>query len=215
MKPSKNGDTDPEALAWINTDPEDLWVFDKLILARKLGYICGGMGVNVPKPDYYIVRPCVNLYGLGLGAKMEYLEQDTCHLPPGHFWCELFKGRHLSIDYQWGEQKLAVEGFKPEETFIQWNKWVQISVEVPFPKILDSFLSKYEWINCEFIGGKLIEIHFRRNPDFSYNNTEYIPVWQGQDSMPPTWEKLDTSEKYRFVEHIDELPKIGAFVNKL
>ena len=65
--------------AWLNCHNEDLWIFDKLILAKKLGYVCGPIGVDVPEPGYYIVRPCVNIMGrvlvqqlLGLKEKQMY-----------------------------------------------------------------------------------------------------------------------------------------------
>ena len=54
---------------WNTIDPEHIWVMDKLILSRKLGYSCGPTGMDVPKPNWYIVRPCINAMGLGLGAE--------------------------------------------------------------------------------------------------------------------------------------------------
>jgi len=45
------------------------------------------------------------------------------------------------------------------------------------------FLHKYKWINCEFIGDKLIEVHFRRNPDFRYGNSKATPIWN-DDEIP-------------------------------
>ena len=99
---------DLEGIAWKNADPEDLWIFDKLIVARKLGYSCGPAGTDVLSPDHYIVRPCVNIPGMGRGASIQWIEQDTDHLKDGHFWCELFKGRHISVDYKDGQQVLAV-----------------------------------------------------------------------------------------------------------
>ena len=68
-----NCSTDEENI-WMNADPDDLWVFDKLILSKKLGYACGPVGTNVPKPDWYIVRPCVNAIGLGLGAQKVWID---------------------------------------------------------------------------------------------------------------------------------------------
>ena len=70
-----------EDIFWKTADPECLWVMDKLILSRKLGYTCGPMGVDVPMPGWYIVRPCVNAIGLGLGAQKIWLEKETMHLP--------------------------------------------------------------------------------------------------------------------------------------
>jgi len=49
-----------------------------------------------------------------------------------------------------------------------------------FPEILRSLKGNYEWINCEFINGNLIEVHFRRNPDFRYGNSLAIPVWDDE-----------------------------------
>ena len=70
-----------EDKVWKTIDPEHIWVMDKLILSKKLGYNCGPVGIDVPTPGYYIVRPCVNALGLGLGAQKVWLEKETMHLP--------------------------------------------------------------------------------------------------------------------------------------
>ena len=197
-----------EDLVWKTLDPEHLWVMDKLILARKLGYNCGPVGLDVPRPGWYIVRPCVNMQGMGLGAQKVWLEDDTTHLPIGYFWCEFFTGRHLSVDYAYGLPKLTVEGFKQEDTFMEWDKWVKVddwpAIEccLHFPKILDEFIH-WPIVNCEFIGGKLIEVHFRQNEDFTEGMTEFIPVWEGQSTEPP--------EGYTYRPYPDQ-KRIGAFV---
>ena len=90
---------DAEDDVWKRINPNNIWPLDKLILSRKLGYMCGPVGLRVPKPGWYIVRPCVNMMGLGLGAQKVWLEKTTHHLPVGHFWCEFFTGRHISLDY--------------------------------------------------------------------------------------------------------------------
>ena len=98
----------------------------------------------------------------------------------GHFWCEQFKGDHISVDYHWNEPYLTVQGFKSDYTYTRWDKWIKIDHCFDLPPILNTLHKKYEWINCEFIGGKLIEVHLRSNPDFGYNNSEFIPVWKNQ-----------------------------------
>jgi len=189
---------------WKTIDPEDIWMMDKLIIARKMGYLCGPVGQEVPKPGYYIVRPCVNALGLGLGASIEYIEENTDHLTPGHFWCEIFEGRHLSVDYYWGWQGITVEGFKDKDTFTKWDRWVRVDDKISLPKILYKAGIDHENINCEFIGGKLIEVHLRQNPDFQYNNKEFIPVWEGQSTEPP--------EGYRYIDYPEIHGRIGAFI---
>ena len=192
-----------EDLVWKTIDPANMWVLDKLILSKKLGYVCGPTGIDVPSPGWYIVRPCVNAMGLGLGAERVWLDCLTTDLPLGYFWCEWFEGRHLSVDYRYGLPKLCVEGFKQEDTFTRWDRWIKTDDFVHFPQVLDEFIST-PWINCEFIGGKLIEVHFRHNTDFEGDITEFIPVWEGQDTTPP--------QGYTYRQYPDVHGRIGAFV---
>ena len=192
-----------EDKVWKTINPDYIWVMDKLILSRKLGYKCGPTGIDVTEPGYYIVRPCVNALGLGLGAKKVWLEKETIHLPYGYFWCEWFEGRHLSIDYKNKKQVLCVEGHKQKDTFTKWDKWIKTNDELPFPNILKD-LTDIELINCEYIGDKLIEVHLRHNEDFNDNITEFIPVWKGQDTTPPAG--------YTYRDYPDVHGRIGAFI---
>ncbi len=184
-------------------DPDELWALDKLILSRKLGYICGPAGIDVPKPGSYIVRPCVNAMGLGLGAQEMWLEELTTHLPYGSFWCEWFIGRHYSVDYYYGEPRLVVEGIRPHDNLVKWTCWKKTDHYIPFPKILEQYKNK-PVINCEFIDNKLIEVHFRENEDFKDGISEFRPVWKGQDTTPPPG--------YSYRECADLHGRIGAFV---
>jgi len=165
---------------WSSIHPQDLWVYNKLQVSRVLGYECGPVGLLVPRPDFYIIRPCINFMGMGRHARIEYLNGDTEHLHPGEFWCEVFEGEHISVDYYKGEQELTVKGVRdPQDPLYKWKKWYKVDREIPLPKLLQNL--DYDWINCEFIGDKLIEIHLRGNPDFRYNNDSVIPVWEGDD----------------------------------
>ena len=195
-----------EDIAWLNTDPQDVWIFDKLILARRMGYVCGPAGVNVPCDANYIVRPVTNCVGLGLGTSIEYLtvEDWTDHLPPGTFWCEIFEGDHISVDYKWGEPILSVQGFKNANTFTQWDRWTKVDHLISVPPLLKPFTKKYRWMNCEYIGGKLIEVHLRRNPDFDWGNTEFVPVWKGQNKIPP--------QGFRYVDYPEAHGRVGAWI---
>ena len=163
---------------WSSIHPQDLWVYNKLQVSRVLGYECGPAGLLVPRPDFYIIRPCINFMGMGRYARIEYLEGDTEHLHPAEFWCEVFEGEHISVDYYKGQQELTVRGVRdPQDPLYKWKKWYKVDRVIPLPKLLQNL--DYNWINCEFIGNKLIEIHLRGNPDFRYNNDSVIPVWEG------------------------------------
>ena len=199
-----------EEVAWASTDPDDLWILDKLIVARKMGYVCGPTGTQVPEPGHYIVRPCVNMIGLGLGAEKKFIVNTTDTFPFGTFWCEFFEGRHFSVDFHYGKQVLCVEGIreKYDTSLTRWDKWVRVDEEFELPGILKTLKKSYEWINCEFIGDKLIEVHLRHNEDFSKgtNIQEFIPVWEG--------ERTDPDEGWRYIEYPDLHGRIGAFIRE-
>lgn len=162
-------------------DSNDLWVYNKLQLSRKLNYQCGPAGMKVPSPGFYIVRPSVNFLGMSRNARIIGLESCTEHLNPGEFWCEVFKGPHLSVDYHFGNPVLTVRGYRnPKKSLSRWKCWVKVQNTIELPAILSEFKTKYEWINCEFIGNNLIEVHFRNNPDFRWGNEIAIPVWKNE-----------------------------------
>ena len=59
-------------------------------------------GIDVPFCGYYIVRPCVNALGLGLGAKKVWLEKNTTHPPWDIFGVNGLKEDIFPVDYKWG-----------------------------------------------------------------------------------------------------------------
>jgi len=159
---------------------EDLWCVDKLILAKKLGYVCGPAGIVPPHPGQYVVRPLMNLKMMSRGAKIQYLDSDS--IPDGYFWCEVFTGRHLSFDYHWGKQVLAVEGFRNDPLRLdRFSRWTKINDAFKLPEVLQEIADRYPWFNVEVIGDKVIEVHFRYNDDFAnHDATTIIPVWKDE-----------------------------------
>jgi hypothetical protein len=176
-----------------------MWVLDKLILSRMLGYSCGPASMDVPEPGWYVVRPCVNAAGMGAGAKEMRLERETDHLPPGHFWCEWIQGEHYSVDYQHGKQILSVQGYlTSSKDLSRWEAWYLRDKQFPLPHILKDLAKKYEYINVEYIDRHPIEVHLRQNPDWmlAEDIVELRPVWQGQAVG------IDTS-KYTYIPSPD------------
>ena len=190
---------------WNAIHPEDMWAYNKLILNHRLGHLCGPAGCPVPYPGYYIVRPCINLLGMGRFSRIEWIDKDTGHFHPAEFWCELFTGTHYSVDFQYQKSKLVIVGERDEQDpLYKWKKWSKIDMEFKFPSILENLKGEYEWINCEFIGNNLIEAHFRRNPNFRYGNTVAIPVWKN--------EKIEKYENLVFIE-AEEYHRKGFFID--
>lgn len=164
---------------WPTIPVDDLWLFDKLIVSRKLGHVSGPACVPVPSPGQYVIRPCVNLYGMGLGAYVSYIESSTDHLPPGSFWQEKFEGTHYSVDYQDGVHVRTTVGTKKENTLNIFTSWKVDSHIPPIPQFIVDIIKRYPNVNVELIGDKVIEIHLRGNPDFDDQCIECIPIWKG------------------------------------
>ena len=190
---------------WELTHAQDLWIFVKLILSKRLGYQCGPVGGWAPESKEYIIRPCVNMVGMSKGAYIDHIEKntDTDYLPAGFFWCEIFEGRHLSVDYDFGIQGLTTEGFRDKDDDLwRFKRWTKVDDKVEYPKILHKLVGKYPTINCEFIGGNLIEVHLRANEEMG-DYDEIIPVWKD--------EPLDLKLGYDYVDHPDYHGRVGFF----
>ena len=179
-----------------NISLDDLWCVDKLILSKKLGYECGPAGIPPSVSGQYIVRPIVNLKMMGVGATKQYLDSDS--IPDGYFWCEMFTGRHLSFDYHWGKQTLAVEGFRSDTNRLdRFSRWTKIDEKFKLPEILQTVADRYSWFNVEVIGNNVIEVHFRYNDDFANHNANtIIPVWQDEFYSSPAGDRLGFILKY-------------------
>jgi len=169
---------------------DDLWCVDKLILSKKLGYECGPAGIPPPAPGNYVVRPVVNLKMMAVGATIQYLDSDS--IPDGYFWCEMFTGRHLSFDYHWGKQTLAVEGFRTNPLRLdRFSHWTRVADTYMLPDVLQTIADRYEWLNVEVIDNRVIEVHFRYNDDFANHTANTIvPIWRDEFYPSPAGDRL-------------------------
>ena len=173
---------------WSQCPVDYLWIYDKLILARKLGYQAAPAGIPVPQPGWYIVRPITNIRMMSRGAKKLWLTPaDTDLVPDGSFWSECFEGRHTSVDFHWGKQHLAVEGFRDDaDRLDRFCRWQKITDTVVFPLVLQDLGEIAEWVNVEYVGNHIIEIHLRYNDDFSNHAGNIIyPVWRDRPFPQP------------------------------
>lgn len=173
-------------------DPADLWAIDKFILAKRLGYFCGPAGVVPDVAGKYIVRPCVNLRMMAVGASFMYLDAVTDAIPAGYFWCEILQGRHRSFDYYNGRQVLAVEGFRDDpDRLDRFSHWCKINDVFQLPPLIQQIADRYEWLNVETIGDNIVEVHFRYNDDFSnHNASKIIPIWKEQFYNSPAGDRI-------------------------
>lgn len=169
--------------------------YNKLWLSEKLGYDCGPASIAPTRSGWYIVRPIINLSGMGAGAKKTWIEAgDAKKVPLGYFWCEWFEGRQYSLTYEWkGHWWNAVsswEGIKDEENLSKFHRWERCDY---LPEIDISFheLSRVRKINIEFIENHPIEVHLRTSPNPDYDIL--IPIWLGEENLVDKYEKMGYS----------------------
>ena len=186
-----------------NGDPKDLWVYDKLKLSKFLKYDCGDHNEEPIESKEYIVRPRTNPDGMGIGAIITKLNKSNFKniLSEGLFWCEVFSGRHMSYDFEYGKSTFTVEGIKGKgDPIWRWDKWILVDEKVELPNFLKPLSEKYRWINFETIGGKIIEVHLRPNTNFLHKGyKEVIPVWDGDVIEPPKGYKFVNNRQYKRV----------------
>ena len=157
---------DPDA--WM-LFPDHRWIYDKLAVALSQGLQGAPHGVMPPAYPVFS-KPMMNLRSMGAGSQVIASEAEyEAAMAPGHFWCTLLTGAHVSTDAvlvdgqaRWWRHATGI----PREggTFDYWHIHGG-----PFPEIEEwcgawaaSHLRGYTgMINFETIGGRIIEAHLR------------------------------------------------------
>jgi hypothetical protein len=150
------------------------WDFEnRLELARRMRYACGGHADVPDRPGLWFTKPIRNPAGMGVGARLDVYVggPSPCWaygVQPGCMWMPVFRGEHLSADFQRGRrgawrQQLTVR-CEYDAVRARPARWRVEDVPLPVPDVLRDVDS--EWLNVEFIGGSVIEAHGRRNTDF-------------------------------------------------
>ncbi len=157
---------DADSWTWY---PRWRWIYDKLAVALSQGLEAAPHGVM---PPFFPVfsKPLMNLRGMGTGSRViadaaEYKEALT----PGHFWCRLLTGRHVSTDValvngapRWWRH--ATGAIAPGGTFDHWHIHAGQDAEVEnwCGAWARQNLAGYTGMaNFETIGGRIIEAHLR------------------------------------------------------
>ena len=149
--------------------PAHRWIYDKLAVALSQGLDAAPHGVIPPRFPVFS-KPMMNLRSMGAGSlPIPDIETYRASLTPGHFWCTLLTGAHVSTDAAivngnavWWRH--ATGATAPGGTFDYWH----IHAEA-MPAIEDwcgAWASKHlagytGMVNFETIGSRIIEAHLR------------------------------------------------------
>ena len=149
--------------------PRHRWIYDKLAVALSQGLEAAPHGVIPPRFPVFS-KPMMNLRSMGAGS-LAIADADSYQaaLSPGHFWCTLLSGAHVSTDAAIVDGRAvwwrhATGSTAPGGTFDYWH----IHAEA-MPEIEDwcgawalRHLAGYTgMVNFETIGSRIIEAHLR------------------------------------------------------
>jgi hypothetical protein len=149
--------------------PAYRWVYDKLAVALSQGLEAAPHGV-MPRRFPVFSKPITNLRGMGTGSRVIASAADyQVAMTPGHFWCALLSGRHVSSDValvdgepRWWRHTTGITG--PGGTFDYWHVHAEAMPEVEgwCGAWARQHLAGYTGMaNFETIGGRIIELHLR------------------------------------------------------
>ncbi len=164
--------------------PQFSHFYDKLWVAKQQNVLCGTSEDPIPSSNTYVVKPIINLYGMGMGARYVYLEKGSFIQDDTMMWCEVFDGDHVSVDYKLNKevgmyvQNTTVKGYRGlkgrDKYSTQFYKWERINKHFVLPTFVEEL--DVDVFNIEFIGDKIIEIHLRSNPDFLHHGFRALHV---------------------------------------
>lgn len=187
--------------------PKDAHWYNKVHLSRQLGYNCGVD--TIPESGKWIVRPITNLKGMSRQAVIDYFKKGT-PIETGMFYCEVFEGRHITIDYiresgTWSQHH-TFEGFNTPENLTQFSRWKKVDYTYKLQPFLQNVEADH--INIEVKGDKIIETHLRPNPDpVMYD--DFWPIWS-ESQKPPFVNYVRIPDK----DDETEMGRLGFFVPK-
>ncbi|KAF8929593.1 hypothetical protein CPC16_005183 [Podila verticillata] len=161
--------------AWI-IYPEHRWVYNKLEIALAQDLNAAPHGVFPPKTSYPVFsKPLMNFKGMGTGSRV--IPDEATFIKthqPGHFWCTLLKGRHVSTDAAFVDGKMVWSRHTTgvqigDGMFDYWHLHKEAMPEID--DWCSSWASKHltgytGMANFETIGGKIIEMHLRFSPQW-------------------------------------------------
>jgi hypothetical protein len=149
--------------------PAHRWIYDKLAVALSQGLDAAPHGVIPPKFPVFS-KPMMNLRSMGAGSlAIPDLATYQAALNPGHFWCTLLTGAHVSTDAAivdgnavWWRH--ATGATAPGGTFDYWHIHAEAmpDIEAWCGTWARKNLARYTgMVNFETIGSRIIEAHLR------------------------------------------------------
>lgn len=149
--------------------PKYRWIYNKMNICQFQKIKHAPMPIP-PKKYPVIIKPIINMYGMGLHTiKVNNEDEFDEQWQNNDFWMEYFKGEHLSYDIILLKGKIqfhtCFKGYPFKGGSIgQFDYWESVKRKVPsiVKKLIKKKLKGYSGcINVETIDKKIIECHLR------------------------------------------------------
>ncbi len=165
------------------------FVYNKIFLCESQNIKHAPLGIY-PEEYPVIVKPIINLFGMGWKSKIVNNEEELDEIDYPCFWMDVFNGDHLSYDVVLvnGVIKYIVcfRGFPGKEgTFDYWET-VNVSLKIDIKKWIKKYMKGYTGcLNFETIDDKIIDCHLRMGDINQLNDRELmkniINVYSGKE----------------------------------
>lgn len=170
----------------------DRWIFNKLIIAERMGYTCGPVNTVPPSRGEYIVRPIMNVTGMGNGGfyivdtvpqvSRAITKDDAPNNNPGYFWSEVFTGNQNWTSYIDDVATYSTIGTRNGNSLtFQDDPTLSDIIQLP-----DMFKGISKYMMLEHIGGNVIEIGPRHTGMYARQETI-----DGYRLIDPSYDPID------------------------
>lgn len=177
--------------------PESRWMFNKLFVLTSLGVECGPLGTEDPKHFPIWVKPVVNVWGMGIGAKV-YFSPEEVSYEPGMMWMKYLQGASTySYDVEINEKNEIIRGY----VAVGKNGPFYTSWHVDELDLEDEHIQEYvtrlgeigklpRFLNFEVMARQIIECHPRWSKEFIFHYgdvpfVQYIKWSKTLEQAPP------------------------------
>ena len=154
-------------------------LYNKKYIADTQNLNNGSNNIIIPDKFPVIVRPIINLNGMGKDAHYIY-DKKNFYIPKDFFWCEVLKGIHISIDIFYSKNKIqgyiAFKGV-PDKlfTFLYWEYLEHYIIADNILLWIKKYMKDYCGVfNLEIINNKIIECHLRMGDLNYFQNKKLI-----------------------------------------
>lgn len=208
--------------AW-NKYPEYNYLYNKMELCKYQNIKSSPMPII---PDNYpvIIKPIINLYGMGLNIKkINNINQFNDNWLNNNFWMEYLDGEHLSYDLiiLKGEIRkvFCFKGHKDDKVLGKFKYWESINIKLPniVKRLVKDKLLNYSGVlNVETMSDKMIECHLRMGDIDLFPTFDILKgVIKTYKEENYDWEKIEYPKIYMCPYWYSEYPeKLYNFCKK-